>query len=110
MLVNYTKNENIVSHVKFINYTGKFPNLCSGILTLEIDGKEYTFGATWKEEKTDFDSFWVSGGKITQDYHTCTGEWEINVGDLPEQFKKYAVEIDEVFNDNVAWGCCGGCI
>lgn len=37
-------------------------------------------------------------------------EWRIDVDDIPEQFQKYAVEIDEVFNDNVPWGCCGGCI
>lgn len=31
-------------HVKFVNYTGRYPNLCNGILTLEIDGKEEVFG------------------------------------------------------------------
>ena len=25
--------------VKFINYTGGYPNLCSGQLTLEVDGE-----------------------------------------------------------------------
>ena len=39
MLVN-KKNK---SRVKFISYTGEYPNLCSGVLTLEIDGKEYKF-------------------------------------------------------------------
>lgn len=38
------------------------------------------------------------------------GEWQINVNKIPEQFRKYAAEIDEVFNDNVPCGCCGGCI
>ena len=42
MLVN-KKNSN-TSRVKFISYTGEYPNLCSGVLTLEIDGKEYKFG------------------------------------------------------------------
>lgn len=32
------------SRVKFIDYTGRYPNLCSGVLTLEIDGKIYKFG------------------------------------------------------------------
>ena len=41
MIIN---NHNGINHVKFISYTGKYPNLCSGILTLEIDGKEYKFG------------------------------------------------------------------
>ena len=39
-----------------------------------------------------------------------TGEWEIDVDRLPEQFRKYAEEIGKVFNENVEYGCCGGCI
>lgn len=33
-------------------------------------------------------------------------------GDAFDYIQKYAdgAEIDEVFNDNVPWGCCGGCI
>ena len=38
-------------NIKFISYTGKWPNLCSGVLTVEIDGKEYKFG----HESTDYD-------------------------------------------------------
>ena len=96
---------NTDSHVKFVSYTGKYPNLCSGILTLEIDGVEYTFGSRY-----GFKEFWCSGGGITSDYEsTIEGEWQIDVNDLPEQFRKYAQEIDRVFNENVEWGCCGGC-
>ena len=42
--------------------------------------------------------------------HVSDGEWSIDVDDLPEQFRKYADEIDEVFNENVPQGCCGGCV
>ena len=35
------KRENC--HVKFVSYTGEYPILCSGKLTLEIDGVIYTF-------------------------------------------------------------------
>jgi len=42
------------------------------------------------------------------DFHK--DEWEINVMLLPEEFRKYALEIDEVFNTNVPYGCCGGCV
>lgn len=108
MLIN--KNNNTNSHVKFVSYTGCYPSLCIGVLTLEIDGEKYTFGSSYKEPESDFDSFWSSGGGITHDYETFTGEWEVDVDRLPEQFRKYATEIDEVFNDNVEWGCCGGCI
>ena len=107
MLIN---NDNKNSHVKFVNYTGSYPNLCSGILTLEIDGIEYTFGNSWGKPKSNFDSFWCSGGGITRDWDTYHDEWRINVDDLPEQFREYAEEIDDVFNSNVRWGCCGGCI
>lgn len=103
-------NNSANSHIKFVNYTGRFPNLCSGTLTLEIDGVEHTFGGSYREPKAEFESFWCSGGGITADYDAVSDKWTINVNDLPEQFRKYAQEIDEVFNDNVQWGCCGGCI
>jgi hypothetical protein len=38
------------------------------------------------------------------------GEWRIDVDRLPDKYKKYAAEIDEVFNANVEYGCCGGCL
>ena len=41
---------------------------------------------------------------------TYQGEWQIDVERIPEQFRKYTTEIDEVFNANVEYGCCGGCI
>lgn len=33
----------MAKHVKFISYTEGFPNLCRGVLTLEIDGEVYRF-------------------------------------------------------------------
>ena len=106
MVVNGTNCEN--QNVKFVSYTGSFPNLCSGILTLEIDGVEVKFGSSWKGE-VDYPKFWVSGGGLDSDYCAFCGEWVIDARDLPEQYRKYAVEIDRVFNENVEWGCCGGC-
>lgn len=118
-------------HVKFISYTGEYPDLCRGILTLEIDGKEYRFGHNYSnchynknteqwyftDEVTNpnFDKFWTSGGGcgFINDYEDCyvgTGEWKIDVMDIPEQFRKYATEIDEEFNSSVPYGCCGGCL
>lgn len=35
------------SRVKFIDYTGRYTNLCSGVLTLEIDGKIWMFLEIW---------------------------------------------------------------
>lgn len=98
-------------HVEFISYTGKYPNLCSGILTLKIDGEEHRFGYDYGQHEP----FWTSGGEcwFTGDYenaHVSEGPWVIDVSRLPDKLKPYASEIDEVFNSSVPYGCCGGCI
>lgn len=122
MVINNNKNNG--NRVRFISYTGEYPNLCSGVLTLEIDGKEYKFGhnhsnyrgGKFMDEDPDnpnFEKFWISGGCIAgtmENLYAETGEWQIDADDLPEQFRDIADEIDEVFNNNVPWGCCGGCI
>lgn len=42
MIINSTEKRN--ENVKFISYTGKYPCLCMGVLTLEIEGEKYKFG------------------------------------------------------------------
>ena len=130
MLVNSKSKD--TSRVKFISYTGEWPNLCSGVLTLESDGVQYKFGHDyrymhWHEdvqgwvyededpENPNFDSFWTSGGNVSHDgnyenWDVDTGEWRIDVDDLPEQFRDLAAEIDECMNSHIRWGCCGGCV
>lgn len=98
-------------HVEFVSYTGKWPNLRSGILTLRIDGEQHTFGYSGGE----YEPFWTSGGEcwFTGGYaeaHVSEGPWVIDASRLPDKFKIYAAEIDEVFNSSVPYGCCGGCI
>ena len=105
--------------VKFVSYTGKYPNLCSGVLTLRIDDKEVRFGhdySVFESWKTDgnYDAFWVTGGACGfcangEDYIEHN-EWQIFEDDLPEEYRKYSKDIINVFNDNVRWGCCGGCL
>lgn len=107
------------NHVKFISYSGQYPNLCRGVLILEINGIKCRFGIdysdpNWREHK-NFDSFWSSGGEcgFYNDYsesYINYGEWQINYNELPDEYKKYAEEIDRVFNENVPFGCCGGCL
>lgn len=107
MLINNTKENN--KHVKFIDYTGFSPNLCRGTLILEIDGIEWVFSHYE-------DRFWSSGGSCGFSGSNYTnsyinkGEWIIDVNKLPEEIRCYAAEIDEVFNENVPYGCCGGCL
>lgn len=117
-------SKNTENRVRFISYTGEYPNLCTGVLTLEIDGKEYKFGHNYSNYKggkfvdedpdnPNFEKLWSSGGRISgcmEDLYAVEGEWHIDADDLPEQFRDIADEIDEVFNNNVPWGCCGGCI
>ena len=95
-------------HVKFISYDGKYPNLCSGRLVLEIDGEvaRFSYGT-----RGDYEPFWSSGGSCSRwnNYRCTRGAWEIDYDDIPDKFKKYANEIDIVFNQNVEHGCCGGC-
>ncbi len=106
MLVNAPNNYE-PEHVKFVSYTGKWPNLCSGILTLEIDGRTVTFGC---DDACDNYKFWHSGGTCNYISGATCGEWIIDYADIPEKYQKYANEIDYVFNKNVEEGCCGGCI
>lgn len=115
MLIN---NEKYVteSHVKFVSYTGDYPNLCRGVLTLIIDGETVKFGSpsfefdydTRKYDDGAYEEFWGSGGSCDSGGPAC-GEWIIDVEVIPEAFRKYAAEIDLVFNENVEFGCCGGC-
>lgn len=102
MLINQKQTE-VTPHVEFVEYTGKYPNLCDGILTLKIDGQIQKFGHRQEHSK-----FWVPGG---DNVNGCffKGEWAIDVEEIPEEFRKYAAEIDNVFNTNVEQGHCGGC-
>lgn len=97
------------NNVEFISYTGDYPSLCIGILTLKINNKIYKFGG----EK--YQRFWESGGDCgfqndDLDEYVIQDKWRINIDYLPEELKSYAIEIAEVFNENVDYGCCGGCI
>ena len=124
MIIN---RKNTDGRVKFVEYTGSYPNLCSGVLTLEIDGEIVKFGHNYMKydptknifkdepiDKPNYDGFWSSGGCVTHDEHwnwnVAQNEWEIDCEKLPERFWEYASEIDSVFNENVQHGCCGGCI
>lgn len=86
-----------------VKYDGSYPNLCSGKLILTIDGKEWIFP----------NCCLGSGGSVSFDdeWYECvtSGEWTITEypKDFPEELKQAA---EDAVNENVSWGCCGGCV
>ena len=67
------------------------------------------------ENNPNYEQFWSSGGSCYfqngyEDPVVENKEWHIYKEDLPEKFQDIANEIDKVFNENVTWGCCGGCL
>jgi len=117
--------------IEFIDYSGKYPNLCGGILTILIDGEKYKFGHNFSNyhkvddkwvftdedpDKPNYPEFWTSGGRVSFDKdwnaEIESGPWEYN-GYL-DSYKEFTPElINElmmIFNSNVSYGCCGGCI
>lgn len=89
--------------VKFVSYDGSYPNLCSGTLILSVDGTEWKFpeyclssgGSVWFDDDSN--------------EHIEGGEWSIREwpDGFPEDAKDMAVQI---VNENVPFGCCGGCV
>ena len=110
--------------IKFISYDGAYPNLCSGTLVVEIDGKRVSFGKQflWDWEKkagvkpADYGQFWCSGGSVSfdDDWTECVlqGSWELVFDEkaFPEEIVKLMPDLIKVFNENVPEGCCGGCV
>lgn len=87
--------------VEFVSYDGKWPNLCRGELILRINGKEVNLGNCLE-----------SGGSayFTHNYsesHVTHGEWHV---DLQNEYEEFREEIEECVNDNIPYGCCGGCL
>lgn len=94
----------VIRMVEFVNYDGRYPNLCSGVLTVRINGEIISlpphslesggcvsFNKDWEEEITE-------------------GAWTIDKYRLPENLLPYVDEIEKIANDNIPWGCCGGCV
>lgn len=122
--------------ITFISYDGKYPHLCSGVLTVEIGGQLYAFCSITEHDPTHFRLFWkgraclrnipnltlvygvyfVSGGTCDWDSMTETkGKWTIDLEHAtradgkPFLLKGIAEELSDVMNEHVEWGCCGGC-
>lgn len=118
-----------MERVEFVSYTGRYPNLCSGTLTVKINGEIVKFGHDYDNVghdnagnlifKDEIDcpnqeSFWRTGGYCGFDSQWNSfvefGEWELDIESLDEKYWDFADELIEVFNMNVREGCCGGCL
>lgn len=68
---------------------------------MRIDGENVTFPKYCMH----------SGGCVTFDEdwqeHITEGMWSV---DVPEKFAARKDEIERIVNENVPWGCCGGCV
>ena len=77
--------------VKFVSYDGRYPNLCSGTLVLEVDGK-----------KRELAHALCSGGSVSfgrnWNAFVTSGSWSV---DLPEDLEPYRKEIEELVNSEV---------
>ena len=89
--------------IEFVTYDGKYPNLCSGILTLRVDGNLWSRGHCL-----------ISGGECWWDSDAreevyVHGSWSFL--DFKDEFSnEERQEISRLVNENVEWGCCGGCM
>lgn len=93
-------------NIEFVSYNGDYPNLCSGVLQLKVEGRVLKFGC-WGD--CDYPSFWRSGGGFDDDYNAYYGDWIISEKELPDFLKPYVDVISKLLNENVPKGCCGGC-
>jgi hypothetical protein len=89
-----------IPKIEFISYSGKFPNLCSGKLVISVNGTLYILK-----------NVMITGGGCNyRENYIGHGPWSIDNFYVPEEIKKYCKEIENIVNNNVVFGCCGGCI
>jgi hypothetical protein len=93
----------MTSRLKFVSYDGEYPNLCSGTLILNIDGKNITFP----------EDCLLSGGSVsfTDDWDEIVTVDEWSISEFPENFPvELQQEAIDIINKNIHFGCCGGCV
>ena len=88
-----------------VDYNGKYPNLCSGVLRVEVSGIWYNFGqhVLHSGGSVSFDEDWCE--------HVAHGDWTIDDEDWPINFPMELREATlEEINSVIPHGCCGGCV
>ena len=111
-----------MAKVEFVKYDCEPLSRCRGTLYVLIDRKYISFGA-WSDPVNsacpDYPPFWESGGEIEYNedgfIKDCRqGPWklaeDINKWDYTDKIKRAFPELLRVMNENVKWGCCGGCM
>ena len=93
--------------IEIISYDGRYPNLCSGRLTLKVGGKEYAThpGVLCPGEGAECycDENW--------DEVVERGRWCVDPTALPEEIRHLASRIEGAVNESdIERPCCGGCI
>lgn len=90
-----------MAQVEFVSYDGEYPCRCFGTLVVRIEGVVFTLvnrlvsgGSVW------FDDDWSE--------HVEEGEWGLS--ELPEEIEPFRQQILDLVNENVPFGCCGGCV
>jgi hypothetical protein len=91
--------------INFISYDGRYPNLCSGVLTFSIDGEER------KTTKSALRSGGNAGNWQDDFAGAFSGDWSLREDDpafadfTQQDFDFLTAEV----NAHVERGCCGGC-
>lgn len=86
--------------IEFVSYTGRYPKLCRGDLTLLINGKKRVFhNALFSLARVYLHEGW-------QHWIATKAPWRVL---LPSDLSEYGEIIEECVNEHVPWGCCGGC-
>lgn len=86
-----------------IEYDGSFPNLCSGKLVVIVDGIRW-----------EFPSYCLSsGGNVwfDDDWSENVEEGAWSIIEWPENFPNdIKTAVLEAVNQDIQFGCCGGCV
>lgn len=91
---------------EFISYSGKYPNLCFGTLVFKFNGRLISGDVVLHSGgNAGFDS---AGNEYVE-----KGPWKSVLSwdfkDYPE-LNEWGIELLQMINENVPFGCCGGCL
>ena len=97
--MNKPKDIDQYANIEFIGIREAPWALCGSNVILRING-----------QKIEFDHILSSGDYVSWGEEDVIEQGPWTVQCLPEYLEKYKKEIAEVINNNISWGCCGGCI